>query len=171
MLPQAEFQISDWIFRTPLKFWSGWYIKHPVWTRFIIAQNGSPDMVFLFYPYMAWYRHMDTGFRIVFGFRSWPQVKLTNLGQVKISFFQPPSSILCHGLIRKGTGTPCPYRQKHKYSHISQPISTSRMRGPLVPLQCQPSALCLKLWLWPLPLLIQGCQLARAILLYMSTGA
>jgi len=85
--------------------------------------------------------------------------------------FQPPSSILCHGLIRKGTGTPCPYRQKHKYSHISQPISSSQIRGPLVPLQCQPSALCLKLWLWPLPLLIQGCQLARAILLYMSTGA
>ena len=105
MLPQAEFQISDWIFRTPLKFWSGWYIKHPVWTRFIIAQNGSPDMVFLFYPYMVWYRHMDTGFRLAFGFWSWPQVKLTNLGQIKISFFQPPSSILCHGLIRKGTGT------------------------------------------------------------------
>jgi len=126
------------------------------------CQNGSPDMVFLFYPYMAWYRHMDTGFRLALGFQSWPQVKLTNLGQIKISFFQPPSSILCHGLIRKGTGTPCPYRQKHRYSHISQPISTSRMQGPLVPLQCQPSALCLKLWLWPLPLLIQGCQLARA---------
>jgi len=138
VLLQAEFQISDWIFRTPWKFWSGWYIKHPVWTKFIIAQNGSPNMVFLFYPYMAWYRHMDTRFRLALGFRSWPQVKPTNLGQIRISFFQPPSSILCHGLIRKGTGT-------------------------LVPLQCQPSALCQKLWLWPpLPLLIQGCQLARA---------
>ena len=51
-MPLAEFQISDWIFGTPLKFWSGWYITFSIWRCFSSCHNFC-HRTLQFMPYMA----------------------------------------------------------------------------------------------------------------------
>ena len=51
-MPLAEFQISDWIFGTPLKFWSGWYITFSIRRCFSSCHNFC-HRTLQFMPYMA----------------------------------------------------------------------------------------------------------------------
>ena len=167
----AEFQISDWIFRTPLKFWSGWYITFSIWRCFFTLVTTSVTGSFQFMPYMAWYRHGTSRFRISWKLRSWWYIKHPFWDKSKFLILRFLSSFYTIAQLGKV--------QAHStvaevQPHIFQPTSTHQKSGPLAPpTGYSPRSLLYsqKSWLWLLPPWMHEGQLVDTILWYMNATA
>ena len=80
-MPLIKFQISDLTFRFSSKFWSRSYFQFPFLANFFFLSHLLSHRCFQFYPYMVWYRHIGTRFRITQAFRSWYKNRLPFLGK------------------------------------------------------------------------------------------